>query len=348
MSRARRGANACLHKGNGLATQWMADYAKQSQFAAMDGGHSPRPWSGGGDGYNRPMLTGLKLDIGFSQDEIYRRLYGSRAILPLLRELGVEVAETPVGPQTETPLLQDHIARCVDAGLKVTLHPYSEGSKFNPAFFSPDEENPCRVLHERFFLLAAEAARRQQFPTIVNIHAAAGSSANPRQRLLDQSISFFLWAHDWCRDNVPEVSVAVELQISPDTDEPTQRIGDRYEEVLEMSIASDAVACWDFGHAYWNARRYGWPLYPPQALIPRIGHVHCHDVCGNDHQPLIYNTVPWRDFLKLLIDNDFDGRVILEVPPSEFLLAGGIHTLTASLQALRAWTQQCKSEAWLR
>jgi len=294
------------------------------------------------------MLIGLKLDIGFSQDEIYRRLYGSRAILPFLRELGVEVAETPVGPETETPLLQDHIARCVDAGLKVTLHPYSEGSKFNPAFFSPDEDNPCRVLHERFFLLAAEAARRQQFPTIVNIHAAAGSSANPRQHLLDQSISFFLWAHDWCRDNVPEVSVAVELQISPDTDEPRQRIGDRYEEVLEMSIASDAAACWDFGHAYWNTRRYGWPLYPPQALIPRIGHVHCHDVCGDDHQPLIYNTVPWRDFLKLLIDNDFDGRVILEVPPPEFLLAGGIHTLTASLGALRDWTQRCRSEAWPR
>jgi len=294
------------------------------------------------------MLIGLKFDIGFSQDEVYRRLFGEREILPFLRELGVEVVETPVGPETETSVLQDHIARCVDAGLKVTLHPYSEGTVFNPVFFSLEEENLCRVLHERFFLLAAEAARRQQFPTVVNIHAAAGISADPRQYLLDQSISFFTWAHDWCRDNVPQVSVAVELQISPNADEPRQRIGDTYEELLEVSIATDAVACWDFGHAYWNTRRYGWPLYPPQALIPRIGHVHCHDVRGEDHQPLVYNTVPWRDFLKLLINNDFDGRIILEVPPSEFLHAGGLHTLTASLEALRAWTQQCKSEAWRR
>jgi len=294
------------------------------------------------------MLIGLKLDIGFSQDEVCRRLYGDRKILAFLRELGVEVVETPVGPEVETPDLQDHIARCVDAGLKVTLHPYSEGTIFNPGFFSLEEENPCRTLHERFFLLAAEAARRQQFPTVVNIHAAAGVWADPRQYLLDQSIAFFLWAHDWCRQNVPQVSVAVELQISPDADEPRQRIGDTYDELLEISIASDAVACWDFGHAYWNARRYGWPLYPPQALIPRIGHVHCHDVCGDDHQPLICNTVPWREFLKLLISNHFDGRAILEVPPSEFLRAGGIHTLTASLESLRAWTQRCKSEALLR
>ncbi len=231
----------------------------------------------------------------------------------------------------------------------------SAGCAVNPVtgdeelmFFSPEEENPCRVLHERFFLLASEAARRQQFPTVVNVHAAAGTSAEPRQYLLDQSISFFTWAHDWCRDNVPQVTVAVELQISPNADEPRQRIGDRYEELLEISIASDATACWDFGHAYWNTHRYGWPLQPPQALIPRIGHVHCHDVCGDDHQPLIYNAVPWKDFLRLLILNDFDDRIILEVPPSEFLRAGGIDTLMTSLQSLRDWTQQCKSEAWLR
>jgi len=294
------------------------------------------------------MQIGLKLDIGFSQDEVYRRLYGSREILSFLRELGVEVVEAPVGPETETPELEDHIARCVDAGLKVTLHPYSEGSVFNPAFFSHDEENPCRVLHERFFLLAAEAARRQRFPTVVNIHAAVGSSTDPRQHLLDQSIAFFLWAHGWCRSNVPDVSVAVELQMSPNADEPRQRIGDRYEELLEVSIATDVAACWDFGHAYRNAKRYGWSLYPPQALVPRIRHVHCHDVHREDHQPLLYETVPWRNFLKLLIDNGFDDRVILEVPPSEFLNAGGIDTLTTSLKALQAWIQQCKSKAWPR
>ena len=60
------------------------------------------------------MLIGLKFDIGFSQDKVYRRLYGDRKILAFLRGLGVEVVETPVGPEVETADLQDHIARCAD------------------------------------------------------------------------------------------------------------------------------------------------------------------------------------------------------------------------------------------
>ena len=88
----------------------------------------------------------------------------AREILPFLRELGVEVVETPVGPETDTPVLQDHIARCIDAGLKVSLHPYSEGSDYNPVFFSAEEDNPCREMHEHFFLLAEEAAWRKEFP----------------------------------------------------------------------------------------------------------------------------------------------------------------------------------------
>jgi sugar phosphate isomerase/epimerase len=288
------------------------------------------------------MLIGLKLDVGFSQDEICRSLYGPREILPFLRELGVELAETPVGPETQPDVLRDHIARCVDAGLQVTLHPYSEGTIFNPAYFAESPDNPCRLLHERFFTLAAEAAQRQQAPTLVNIHGAAGTGADARRHLLNRSIAFFTWARIWCRNNAPDVNVTVELQISPNADGPKQRIGDRYEELAKIAGKSDVRVCWDFGHAYWNTHRYGWPMQPPLKLLPRIGHVHCHDVREGDHEPLIYNTVPWRDFVKLLIESGFDGRIILEVPPCSFLEAGGLETLIASVQALRAWTQQCR------
>lgn len=283
------------------------------------------------------MLMGLKLDIGFAQDEVYRRLYGAREILSFLRELGIGAVETPVGPETRPHVLTEHIAHCVDAGLKVSLHPYSEASIFNPRYFSPETDNPCRELHERFFSIAAEAARRQQFPAVVNLHAAAGTSDDSRQRLLDQSVAFFTWAGRWCRDNAPQVSVTVELQISPNTDEPRQRIGDTYEELLDIATCSDVPACWDFGHAYWNTHRYGWPLYPPEALLKRIGHVHCHDAYNEDHQPLVYNAVPWREFIKRLAEHGFDGRVILEVPPDQFLRAGGLQSLIDSAAALRDW-----------
>ncbi|OHB68421.1 MAG: hypothetical protein A2Y77_15215 [Planctomycetes bacterium RBG_13_62_9] len=282
------------------------------------------------------MLTGLKLDVGYSQDRTYRELYGDREILAFLKELGFETVETPVGPETEPQMLRDHIATCVSAGLKVSLHPYSEGTIFNPLYFSPDQDNPCGQLHERFLRLAAEAVRLQNYSTIVNIHGAAGADSDARRHMIDQSAAFFTWAGQWCRRNAPQVGVTVELQISPNADEPRQRIGDTYDELLEIAPRSGVGVCWDFGHAYWNTYRYGWSLYPPEALLKHIVHVHCHDVYGaEDHQPLVYGAVPWRDFLTLLSHNGFDGRVILEVPPSEFLKAGGIQSLIDSAQALK-------------
>jgi sugar phosphate isomerase/epimerase len=294
------------------------------------------------------MLIGLKLDIGFAQDPVCRELYGDRDIPAFLKELGFDGVETPVGPETQPQELREHIACCVGAGLKVSLHPYSEGTIFNPLYFAPDPDNPCRRLHERFFSLAAEAARLARYPTVVNIHGAAGSDKDPRPFLVERTTAFFTWAGQWCRDHAPEVGVTVELQISPNADEPRQRIGDKYEELLEIAPRSGVGVCWDFGHAYWNTRRYGWPLYPPEALLPHICHVHCHDVYGReDHQPLVYGAVPWRDFLRLLHDHGFDDRVILEVPPTEFPKAGGLQSLLASIQALKDW-RSARSSAFRR
>jgi sugar phosphate isomerase/epimerase len=282
------------------------------------------------------MIIGLKLDIGFSQSQECRRLYGGRDVLPFLRELGVEAVETPVGQETETAELREHIARCVEAGMKVSLHAYSEGTGYNAAFFSPTGQNPCREVHERFLVLAAEMARLQGCPTIVNIHSASGTPADSRSHLIEQSVAFFTWAADWCRRSAPEVVVTAELQIRNTYKGVCVRIGDNYDELLAIVERSGVPACWDFGYAFRNTERYGDPLVPPMAFVERVAHVHCHDAHGDDHRPLVYDTVPWRDFLKLLAAAGFDGRIILEVPTDEFLLAGGLDTLTASVAALRA------------
>jgi sugar phosphate isomerase/epimerase len=281
------------------------------------------------------MLMGLKLDIGFAQGEVYRRLYGSRDILAFLKELDFGAVETPVGPETDLGRLREHIARCTHAGLKTSLHPYSEATIFNALYFSPEADNPCRQLHERFLSVAGEAAKAQQLPTIVNLHGAAAGIDEAREQLLSRSIAFLAWAGQWCRDNAPQVGVTVELQISPDPGEPRQRIGDTYAELLDVATRSNVGVCWDFGHAYWNTRRFGWPIAPPEALLKRIVHVHCHDASTEDHQPLVHGTVPWREFIELLRGHGFDGRVILEVPPDSFLRAGGVQSLIDSAKALK-------------
>jgi sugar phosphate isomerase/epimerase len=290
--------------------------------------------------YNGPMLIGLKLDIGFAQDEEYERLYGKRDVLAYLRDLGIEAVETPVGAETNEEELKEHIARCVAGGMKVSLHPYSEGTDSNPAFFAAGVGNPCRRMHERLLALAAETARLQGCPTLVNIHSASGTPADSRQALVERSVAFFAWAADWCRRNAPDVVVTVELQIRNTYRGVSVRIGDSYDELRAVAERSGVVACWDFGHAFQNATRQGDPLFPPPALVKRVGHVHCHDADGDDHRPLVYDAVPWRDFLRLLMDHGYDGRIILEVSPAGFLHAGGIDTLARSVAALRAFLAQ--------
>jgi sugar phosphate isomerase/epimerase len=199
------------------------------------------------------MFIGIKLDIGFSENPLYHRLYGAREVLDYLRDLGFTAVETPIGLETEHEALRSHIARCYEAGFQVSLHPYCEGTACNPAFFSMEPDNPCRKHHERFLSSIAEISQVQPSPTIVNIHPAAGDSTMTRRDLVDRSVSFFTWACQWCSRNASNVQVVAELQFGPDPGESIQRIGDTYDELLKIVTRSAVPACWDFGHAYFNA-----------------------------------------------------------------------------------------------
>lgn len=290
---------------------------------------------------NTEITAGFKLDIDFASQQSYRELFGGRDIPRCLAEMGFASVETPVGPETDRDALIDYVKRCGDGGLKVSLHPYSESTGSNPAFFSAESDNTSRSFHERFLSLAAEVRDLQEAPTVVNIHSAATSSDYDRRTLVDRSVSFFSWAHQWCRENAPEVRVVAELQISPNPGEPIVRIGDTYEELLEVATRSGVRACWDFGHAYMNHLRYGVPLYPPEDFLAQLGHVHCHDVRGDDHHPLVYDTVPWKEFIRLLIESGYCGAVILEIFPWNLIVAGGIRSLAESLSAVKARIELC-------
>jgi sugar phosphate isomerase/epimerase len=280
--------------------------------------------------------VGLKLDPGFSTDEAYREVFGARDILAYLREAGVQAVETPLTPETDGRDLIEHIRGCAAAGLRVSLHPYTEATPFNPAAFAVDDDNPCREFHERVFATAAAAARLQQSQATVNIHPAAGPRSAPRHELVSRSVEFFRWAIEWRRVQGASVAPVAELQIRPAPAEPMQRIGDRYSELLEVAGRSGVGICWDFGHAFMNTRRFGEPLDPPVDMLVRTVHAHCHDVDRVDHHPLVFDRVPWRRFLKSLIRNGFDGTVVLEVPPRNFLAAGGLVSLEQSVDALRS------------
>jgi sugar phosphate isomerase/epimerase len=287
------------------------------------------------NGVPRSMIIGLKLDMGFQTSYAYRELFADRDAPGHLRALGVQAVETPLHPDARAETVRDHIRRCCDAGLRLSFHPYTELEPANPAHFFDRADNPCRRLHAAFFELAAEAAC-DEHPVIVNMHAAADRLGPPRSTLLSQSIAFFRWAGDWCAEQGLPVRPVVELQIRPQDREQLQRIGDHYGELCTVVEAAGVGVCWDFGHAAMNHRRFELPLDPPAGLLPHIAHVHCHDINGDDHHPLLFDGVPWRRFLTTLRHSGFDGTVVLEVPASRFLHAGGHDALERSLALLRA------------
>jgi sugar phosphate isomerase/epimerase len=277
---------------------------------------------------------GIKLDLGFAENDVYQRLFGHHEILTFLHGIGVQAVETPVGAGTQDEVLIEHVRRCSKVGLRVSLHPYTELTPYNPAFFSHNEGNLCRRAHERFLTLAEQASQLQGAEAVVNIHSAAAVE-NTREGLLGKSIEFFRWAREWCGSRAPGVRVVGELQIAPAPGESVRRIGDSYAELTSVLCQSGVDACWDFGHAVMNTRRFGQPLEPPEAFLSRVAHVHCHDVDDEDHKPLIFGNVPWKRFLAMLANNGFDGTVILEVPATNFLANGGLDVLERSVLALK-------------
>jgi sugar phosphate isomerase/epimerase len=248
--------------------------------------------------------------------------------------LGLRAVETAVGPDTDFAALTAYAERCTKTGFRVSLHPYTERTPCNPAHFSGKEEL-CRRFHTKVFLAAEEAARRQGGDVTVTIHAAAGEKGEKRRALVDESIRFFAWAKEWCLENAPGVKIAVELQFRPYPHETIQRIGDEYAELAEIAERAGVGVCWDFGHAFMNADRFGLPLDPPEDVLKQIVHIHCHDVNDIDHWPLVFDRVPYARMLALALDHGFDGTVVLEVPPENFLKAGGFDSLVRSVDKIK-------------
>jgi sugar phosphate isomerase/epimerase len=285
------------------------------------------------------MDIGIKLDIGFSTHESVRSLFGGKDPLPVLRERGIRAVETAISPETEFAALSAYTRVCNEAGFHVSLHPYTERTPYNPVHFGPDDER-CRRFHATVFLAAEDAGRRQGHEVVVNIHAAAGGKDEDRGLLLARSVRFFAWAKQWCLENAPLAKPVVELQFRAHPHETIQRIGDEYGEIAEIARRAEVGVCWDFGHAYMNARRFETPLDPPDDLLPAITHIHCHDVNEIDHYPLVCDRVPWERMLGLARQNGFDQTVILEVPPERFLVAGGFETLVRSIERIKAVTAE--------
>ena len=279
------------------------------------------------------MRIGFKLDLDFDRRDAYQRLFGGASVPARLKAIGIHAVEFPIGPETDLVEVAGKAHDCRNAGLHVSLHPYTEAHDANPAHFEGPGSDPA-ITHQRFLALAADLTR-DQGETIVNVHpAAAPDDWVSRVELVQRSVRFFSWAKGWCARHAPDVRPVAELQVAPDKDEPLIRIGDNPVELAQIVERSGVSACWDVGHAEWNNRRFGTDRHPSKKLWKRIAHVHCHDVDEGDHRVLRRGDAHWRRFLRSLSNTDFAGTVVIEVAPHTFLDAGGQSALEESIAAV--------------
>ena len=70
---------------------------------------------------------------------------------------------------------------------------------------------------------------------------------------------------------------------------------------------------------------------PSEAFVRAVRHVHVHDINpeGEDHFPLVFGRVPWRDDLAALKAAGFGGLVILEINGYRASKLSGLNGLLA-------------------
>jgi len=212
--------------------------------------------------------------------------------------------------------------RCLQSGLKMNLHPYTNGEA-NPACFEDKEGNTARETGRRFLEIAHKAGRIQGRRTVLILHGASTADVQDcsdvreeRNFFRERTHHFFNWLEKYAISKELNVLIVSELQIAPAPEEHFFRIGDSYAEVLETLRGTDLGICWDTGHAYFAHLRKGLPLIPPEDFTRKVRHVHLHDVrAGEDHQPLSAGTIPLPQYLALLRRFNFSGDITLEFSP---------------------------------
>jgi sugar phosphate isomerase/epimerase len=285
------------------------------------------------------MRIGVKLDLDYEKSNAIREVFGSKPVLKNLKGLGIEAIETAVGPSTDLIAFEKHLQKCIESGFICSIHPYTERKNQNPVFFMDTKENQCVDFHEKILKIASATASLQKEKLVINIHSAAATSDVPRHVQLENSILFFAWVKKWCDQNSPEVLPVTELQIAPNPDEPIFRVGDTFDELEIISRESHCGICWDFGHSFLNLLRYRSCDTPSFNLLKMVKHIHCHDVKKDDHHPLLYDNVPWKNYLTNAIEGGFDGTVIIEVPFERYVSEEGIVGLEKSVGKVRTVMQ---------
>jgi sugar phosphate isomerase/epimerase len=245
----------------------------------------------------------------------------------------MEFIEWPLSVDFDEEEAWSLVRECLDQGLTVDLHPYLSGV-YDTANFEETEENACAQLIRRYLAFARRVGEAQGHPCVVNLHPPCSLFAvadlpksHVRRILVLRSLYFHRWVEGVLRSEGPRVVLTAEVQLAAEREDDFVRLGDHYRELLYCLSGIEGIgACWDMGHSTVNHARFNterYPLDPPGDFVPRVRHVHLHDVHGReDHHPLSGGATPYREHLARLRRAGFDGDVNLELPLARILERG--------------------------
>lgn len=225
------------------------------------------------------------------------------AFLLPLRELGLSVLEFTLNPAAaDWPEMHDLVQACLELGFRLSFHATYKGP-YNPSGFAGLRREAVEELLAPVVAYAA-AVSRKQGPTTFVVHGAKGEG--PRGALRRDTEAFLAWIEG----RGPHLCLALELRVC---EQGVVKIGDSKADL--MVIASHfrtprVGVCWDLGHDARNG-----PEIAPPGFMERVKHVHVHDLSpkGEDHYPLLFDNVSYKEHLRGLRHVGYDGAVILEV-----------------------------------
>lgn len=274
--------------------------------------------------------------LGFSFHPKWLSQTGSaEAFLRPLQEAGMTAVEFTLHPSdSDWEAFPPLIADCQRMGLHCHFHaPYL--GPYNVAGFSGDARQQVEALYRPAINLAERFAARNDGLTTLVVHGARAANRSHGQ-LLQDTVAFV----EWLLSRDARLRIAVENLPRHST---LIKIGTSRRDLTDIveAVGTPAVGiCWDLGHDV----LLGATSPPDGEYLRQVIHVHVHDIdsLGVDHYPLIYGRVPYRAWLRPLVEEEeFDGCVTLEVSGYQVgrqgegrvraILVGSLHRLAVAI-----------------
>jgi len=236
-----------------------------------------------------------------------------------LRSLEFEVDSNLPGWEQFEPLMES----CSDIGMEICFHaPYRPHYSLYD-FCGIRRDEICNI-NKPLWSLADSWGVRNNFRTEIIVHGATLHQSHPdsstfrsqeesqgkvtKEKLREDTKGFITWA----LETFPNLTIALE---NLDVTKPgVIKFGQRREDVLSLVTEIDHPRlgiCWDMGHDI----RHGVTEDPSKEWLEHVVHVHVHDIDNNgeDHFPLVFNTVPNEHWIQLLMDAGMEGTITLEL-----------------------------------